>query len=68
MKSLTEHLTFNVPARMAFLNITSDVEALVARAWIPVSNDSRKAARAVAASQTTGRCGSLPLFRWYRWR
>ena len=32
MKSLTEHLAFNLPARMAFLNITPQVEALVARA------------------------------------
>jgi secondary thiamine-phosphate synthase enzyme len=29
MKSLTRHLTFNIPARMGFLNITSDVESLV---------------------------------------
>lgn len=29
MKSLTRHLTFNIPARMGFLNITRDVEALV---------------------------------------
>ena len=34
MKSLTEHLTFNLPARMAFLNITPQVEALVARSGI----------------------------------
>jgi secondary thiamine-phosphate synthase enzyme len=29
MKSYTEHLTFNVPARMAFLNITPRVEEIV---------------------------------------
>lgn len=29
MKSLTRHLTFNVPARMGFVNITRDVESLV---------------------------------------
>src|SRR5687768_18377294 len=29
MKSHTEHLTFNVPARMAFVNITREVEAAV---------------------------------------
>ena len=29
MKSKTEYLTFNLPARMAFLNITSDVERVV---------------------------------------
>ena len=29
MKSLTEHLTFTLPARMAFRNITPEVEALV---------------------------------------
>jgi secondary thiamine-phosphate synthase enzyme len=29
MKSKTEYLTFNVPARMDFVNITSDVEAVV---------------------------------------
>ena len=34
MKSLTEHLTFNIPARMAFLNITPQVETLVARSGI----------------------------------
>jgi secondary thiamine-phosphate synthase enzyme len=34
MKSLTEHLIFNLPARMAFLNITPQVEALVARSGI----------------------------------
>ena len=34
MKSLTEHLTFNLPARMAFLNITPQVETLVARSGI----------------------------------
>jgi secondary thiamine-phosphate synthase enzyme len=26
MKSLTEHLTFNIPARMGFVNITPTVE------------------------------------------
>ena len=34
MKCLTEHLTFNLPARMAFLNITPQVEALVSRSGI----------------------------------
>ena len=34
MKSLTEHLTFNLPARMAFLNITPQVEYLVLRSGI----------------------------------
>ena len=34
MKSLTEHLTFNIPARMGFLNITPTVEELVARSGI----------------------------------
>ena len=29
MKSLTRHLTFNVPARMDFLNITGEVEQAV---------------------------------------
>jgi len=29
MKSLTKHLTFNIPARMGFENITSTIEALV---------------------------------------
>ena len=31
MKALTEYLTFNIPARMGFLNITSQVEDLVRR-------------------------------------
>ena len=34
MKSLTEHLTFNIPARMGFLNITPTVEGLVAQSGI----------------------------------
>ena len=34
MKSLTEHLTFNIPARMGFVNITPTVEELVARSGI----------------------------------
>jgi secondary thiamine-phosphate synthase enzyme len=34
MKSLTEHLTLNLPARMAFRNITPEVEELVARSGI----------------------------------
>jgi secondary thiamine-phosphate synthase enzyme len=29
MKSLTKHLTFNIPARMDFVNITPDVERAV---------------------------------------
>ncbi len=29
MKSLTEYLTFNIPARMDFVNITPQVEAAV---------------------------------------
>lgn len=34
MKSHTEHLTLNVPARMAFENITPQVEAVLARSGI----------------------------------
>ena len=34
MKSLTEHLTFTVPERMGFVNITPQVEELVARSGI----------------------------------
>ena len=34
MKSLTEYLTFNIPARMGFLNITPTVEELVAKSGI----------------------------------
>ncbi|WP_165065376.1 secondary thiamine-phosphate synthase enzyme YjbQ [Paludisphaera rhizosphaerae] len=34
MKSLTEHLTFNLPARMGFVNITPEVEALVHRSGV----------------------------------
>jgi secondary thiamine-phosphate synthase enzyme len=34
MKSLTEHLTFNTPARMGFVNITPTVEELVVRSGI----------------------------------
>lgn len=34
MKSLTEHLTFNLPARMAFLNITARLEELLRKSGI----------------------------------
>ena len=34
MRSYTEHLTFNIPARMGFLNITSQVADLVARSGV----------------------------------
>ena len=34
MKSLTEYLTFTIPARMAFQNITPQVEELVRRSGI----------------------------------
>lgn len=34
MKSHTEYLTFNVPARMGFENITSKIEAIVERSGV----------------------------------
>ncbi len=34
MKSLTEYLTFNIPERMAFLNITPKLEELVSKSGI----------------------------------
>lgn len=34
MKSLTRHLTFTVPARMDFVNITPKVEDLVAESGV----------------------------------
>lgn len=34
MKSLTERLTMNVPARMGFVNITGDVQAAVVRSGV----------------------------------
>ena len=34
MKSLTEHLTFNIPARMAFVNITPKVADIVAKSGV----------------------------------
>jgi len=34
MKSLTEHLSFTIPTRMGFLNITPRIEELVARSGI----------------------------------
>jgi len=34
MRSLTEHLSFNLSARMAFLNITPQVEEIVTRSGI----------------------------------
>jgi secondary thiamine-phosphate synthase enzyme len=34
MKSYTEHLTFNIPARMDFLNITPQVEEIVRKSHV----------------------------------
>jgi len=34
MKSLTEHLTFNIPSRMGFLNITGEIEEIVGRSGV----------------------------------
>ncbi|HLX63803.1 MAG TPA: secondary thiamine-phosphate synthase enzyme YjbQ [Planctomycetota bacterium] len=34
MKSTTEYLTFNIPARMAFQNITREVEAIVRKSGV----------------------------------
>ena len=34
MKSTTEYLTFNIPARMDFLNITRQVEEIVAKSGV----------------------------------
>ena len=34
MKSTTRYLTFNIPARMGFVNITRDVEAVVAESGV----------------------------------
>jgi len=34
MKSLTKHLTFNIPSRMGFVNITRQVESLVRESGI----------------------------------
>ena len=34
MKSLTEYLTFEVPSRRGFVNITGTVESLVARSGV----------------------------------
>jgi secondary thiamine-phosphate synthase enzyme len=34
LKSLTEYLTFNIPTRMGFLNITPQVEQIVARSGV----------------------------------
>jgi thiamine phosphate synthase YjbQ (UPF0047 family) len=34
MRSLTRHLTFTLPERMAFVNITDDVAALVAESGV----------------------------------
>jgi secondary thiamine-phosphate synthase enzyme len=34
MKALTEYLTFNIPKRMEFINITRHVEAAVARSGV----------------------------------
>jgi len=34
MKSQTEYLTFNLPERMAFVNITPEVEAVVRKSGV----------------------------------
>jgi secondary thiamine-phosphate synthase enzyme len=34
MKSLTEYLTFQLPARMAFINITAQIDEIVARSQV----------------------------------
>jgi thiamine phosphate synthase YjbQ (UPF0047 family) len=34
MKSHTEHLTFNIPSKMAFVNITPQVEAAVRKSGV----------------------------------
>ncbi|MFM1904711.1 MAG: hypothetical protein RLZZ440_2611 [Planctomycetota bacterium] len=34
MKSFTEHLTFNIPQRMGFLNITDQIEEILAKSGI----------------------------------
>ena len=34
MKSHTRHLTFNVPARMGFVNITTEIEREVAESGV----------------------------------
>ena len=34
MKSFTEYLTFNIPSKMAFVNITSQVEAVVRKSGV----------------------------------
>ena len=34
MKSFTEHLTFNIPQRMGFLNITQQIEEILAKSGI----------------------------------
>ena len=34
MKSITEYLTFNMPARMAFLNITPQLEQIVQKSGV----------------------------------
>jgi thiamine phosphate synthase YjbQ (UPF0047 family) len=34
MKSHTEYLTFNVPARMGFINITSRIEEIVRQSGV----------------------------------
>ena len=34
MKSVTEYLTFNIPARMGFVNITPQVEEIVRKSGV----------------------------------
>ena len=34
MKSLTEYLTFNLPARMGFINITAQIDAIVQKSQV----------------------------------
>ena len=67
MKSYTEYLTFNIPARMAFVNITPQVEEAVAeergqrgpRAW-----STRCTSRRACSSTTTSRGCTRTTRRW----
>jgi thiamine phosphate synthase YjbQ (UPF0047 family) len=53
MNSVTEYLTFNVPSRRGFVNITSQVEKIVQK------NGIKKSICLVNAMHITSRCLSM---------
>ena len=67
MKSHTEYLTFNLPARMAFVNITPQVEEIVARQRRAARGwcwSTRCTSRPACSSTTTSRACTTTIKKW----